>query len=217
MRRSIKQIIWRILNTLGVGPYAQLYVKSYLKEMGWDKSFISKLPVDAQGQPIPWYTYAAIHFLESRLQSHFEIFEFGCGYSTLWYARKVKQITSVENDLYWLQKIEKMKLHNMNLIHKSFMEGKPDYANSILELQETYHLVIVDGQDRVHCIHNASQALKPEGVIVLDNSERDEYREGIQYLINKGFKKIDFIGMIPCTSLASCTTFFYRENNCLNI
>lgn len=217
MGRSIKQFVWKILNTFSIGPYVQLYLKSYLNEIGWNRSFTSKLPIDAKGLPIPWYSYAAIHFLENRLQPHFEVFEFGCGHSTLWYANKVKHVTSVENDLQWFQRIQKLKQNNITLIHKPFTEGNPDYANTIFETGQRYHLIIVDGQDRAVCLQNAISALTPDGVIVLDNSERAEYQEGILFLLNKGFKRIDFYGMVPCTSLATCTTFFYRENNCLNI
>lgn len=86
-----------------------------------------------------------------------------------------------------------------------------------LTLNKKYHIIIIDGRDRVNCIKNSIKCLKPEGVIVLDDSERTQYLEGIRFLLNEGFKKIDFWGISPGLSYKKSTTIFYTENNCLGI
>lgn len=52
----------------------------------------------------------------------------------------------------------------------------------------------------------------------MDDAERKEYQEGIEILINAGFKRLDFSGLAPSISYCGkLTTIFYRENNILNI
>lgn len=41
--------------------------RGYLRSSGWFKSIVEQAPVDGQGRPLPWLTYAAIHFLENRV------------------------------------------------------------------------------------------------------------------------------------------------------
>jgi len=72
---------------------------------GWARSHQEGVPIDDNGNPLPWFTYEAIELLESAEKSLWEIFEYGCGFSTLWWSPRVKHVTSVEHDLNWYQKI----------------------------------------------------------------------------------------------------------------
>lgn len=92
-----------------------------------------------------------------------------------------------------------------------------DYCKYAQKTGKLYDLIIVDGRDRVNCCINSLPALKPNGVLVLDDSERERYNEGRNFLINKGFKKIDFWGTAPTINYLKCTTIFYRDGNCLDI
>lgn len=79
------------------------------------------------------------------------------------------------------------------------------------------NLTVIDGRDRINCIKCSVDSLAEDGVIIFDNSDLPKYQEGINYLIDIGFKKIDFIGISPVTPHNNCTSVFYRYNNCLNI
>src|SRR5688572_22901839 len=67
-----------------------------LREQGWLRSYRERRPVTQGGEPIPWYTYSAIDFLAERLPPDATVFEFGAGHSTLWYARRVARVVSVD-------------------------------------------------------------------------------------------------------------------------
>ncbi len=89
-------------------------------------------------------------------------------------------------------------------------------------MDHKFDIVIVDSVDRVSCIKVSIEMLKDSGVIILDNSEVKEYSEGILFLLNSGFRKIDFVGIFPgCNgswpNKINTTTLFYRDNNCFNI
>ncbi len=57
---------------------------SHLHASGWFKSALSGMPQDVHGEPLPWYTYAAIAFLAPRVSQNWCVFEYGSGQSTLW-------------------------------------------------------------------------------------------------------------------------------------
>jgi len=75
----------------------------------------------------------------------------------------------------------------------------------------------VDGRQRVNCARFAVDFLTNDGVLILDNSERENYQEIKTLLKDKGFRWIDFYGMAPIVSHETCTTIFYRDTNCLGI
>lgn len=188
----------------------------FLKPSGWMESKLKRMPVDGKGQPIPWLTYPAIHFLQERLNKDHCIFEFGSGNSTLWLAERSKQIVSIEYDADYFDLLApKLK----EFVHIEYLQARPgmDYYQQLNKRSEKFDVVIIDGRERVLCALNCLGALSEQGVVVFDNSERERYREGIDFLKAQGFKHIDFRGLPPGSVRQSQTTVFYRSLNCLGI
>ena len=190
--------------------------KGYLNDVGWFKSFDSKSPVDGEENPIPWVTYSFIDFIKERLKKQHTIFEFGSGNSTYFYAKYAGIVVSVEHDKEWYDKIVKTKPENAELIYCELVRDG-DYCRVPIKLEETFDIIIVDGRDRVNCCKQAVKAVSANGVIVLDDSEREVYREGVNFLINKGFKELSFTGISPGLFYRKATSVFYRPDNCLSI
>ena len=190
--------------------------KGYLWDIGWFKCFDTKAPVDGDGDPIPWVTYSFIDFIKDRLKKHHTIFEFGSGNSTYFYAKYAGIVVSVEHDKEWFDKIVSTKPENAELIYCELVRDG-DYCRVPLKLEENFDIIIVDGRDRVNCCKQAVNSVSEKGVIVLDDSERPDYREGISFLINKGFKEMAFTGISPGLFYRKATSVFYRPDNCLNI
>ena len=173
-------------------------------------------PVDEVGTEIPWMNYPVIKFLGSRLRKDFQLFEYGSGYSTLFYARLVHRVTSVECDEEWFRTVRTIAPGNVSLFfEQEDINGK--YCRVITWTGQKYDVVIVDGRDRVNCIRQSIEALAAKGVILLDDSQRESYREGIAYAKEKGFRALDFEGLKPTWDEASRTTILYRHDNCLDI
>ncbi|HAY39752.1 MAG TPA: FkbM family methyltransferase, partial [Desulfobacteraceae bacterium] len=83
--------------------------------------------------------------------------------------------------------------------------------------KDIFNIIVIDGRDRVNCAKNSLKALKGDGVIIWDNSEREYYQEGYSYLIQNGFRRLDFEGLGPIGIREWCTSIFYRDNNCFEI
>lgn len=190
--------------------------EGYLHDIGWVQSIKTESVVDIAGQPIPWITYPAIAFLSGRLNKDLELFEFGSGNSTLYYAERVALVKSVENDQFWYEKIKTTMPANSELFYSELVYGGA-YCTYAAKTNRLYDIIVVDGRDRVNCCKNSIASLKPGGVVILDDAERSAYHEGVGFMLKNGFKKIDFWGMAPLVNYQKCTTLFYRDGNCFAI
>ena len=215
--RIIKELIWKFLTVLKIAGVLQIMWKGkYLDSKGWFRSFYNKQSVDKNGNPIPWCSYPFIAFIQERLSKEMDVFEFGCGNSTHWYASKVRSIKSVEHDLKWIEMLRQQLPTNASVVYKELVRNG-DYSREVMLDQLKYHVIIIDGRDRENCVKNSISCLTADGVIVFDNSQLLEYRNAIDFLKDQGFKRIDFYGLLPIVAHENCTTIFYRSNNCLGI
>jgi hypothetical protein len=188
----------------------------YLLEVGWFNSFKSHKSVDNNGKPIPWFSYPFIDFLTPRLSKEITVFEFGSGNSTLFFAERVKKVISIEHNKAWYQIVNKSKPNNVDLMLTKSDSSK-DYLDAIKNMNVVADVIIVDGLHRIDCLQVGVEKLSDKGVIVLDDSERNEYKPGIDFVLQKGFKSLEFWGIAPTVLFKKCTTVFYRSNNCLEI
>lgn len=189
---------------------------SFLHRVGWFASVRGGTAADLKGNPLPWMTYAAISFLESRITARMDVFEYSCGNSTLWWAARVNSITSCEHDAYWFGRIAKLPVCNIHLHHIKLEYGGA-YSKKIMEYNNQFDIVVIDGRDRVNCAKNCLPALKDNGVVIWDNSDRENYDEGYKFLLQNGFRRLDFAGIGPVNADGWCTSIFYRSNNCFEL
>jgi len=134
----------------------------------------------------PWLTTGAIEFLETYIDKDKNILEFGAGNSTIWFASRTDHIITIEHDPEWYQKIKEKVKTEIRLLPRPYAyvcDGFPD---------EHFDFVLVDGRDRVKCIERIHPKIKHGGILMLDNSEREEYQSGLQIL--KEWKMTDAPG-----------------------
>lgn len=212
--KLVRSIANRILSALGVAEIIGLS-RFALKEYGWIVSARTGTSVDAGGKPLPWITYPAIDILAARVNSNLRIFEYGCGNSTLWWAERAGIVRSVEHDRNWFDKMQLRLPENAEL---EFVPLECGGAYSRTSLGKGPHdIIVVDGRDRVNCIRSSIAALSDAGVIVLDNSDREEYQEGIRLLADRGFRQLPLRGLAPMLYSVSETSIFYRPDNVLDL
>lgn len=190
--------------------------QKYLTRSGWLESRFRGVSIDGNKQPIPWFTYPSVSFLSSRMKKDFRLFEFGSGNSTLWFAQRVKSIVSVENDAGYYDYM-KDRINACGNVDYRYAEIGVNYNQQILEFENEFDIIVIDGRERVKCCINSFKALKKDGVIIWDNSDRQEYAEGYELLKQNNFKQIEFKGHGPITHEEWCTTIYYRDENCLGI
>ncbi len=188
----------------------------YLNEVGWFESFLTLQSIDKNRNPIPWFSYPFIDFLLPRLTKNIILFEFGSGNSTLFFASKVKDVISIEHNKEWYQIVNSTKPSNVKLVQTE-SDSVNDYLEFFNKLKEKIDVIIVDGLHRNECLVNSINKLSENGVIILDDSERSEYQNGIDFILGNGFKSLEFWGIAPTVLFKKCTRLFYKSNNCLQV
>lgn len=188
----------------------------YLRECGWFESAYQGLPVDSKGEALPWFTYSAIDFLAPRITPDMVVFEYGSGNSTLWWSPRVKKVVSCEHKRVWYERLINRKPDNVDVLHFELRPGG-DYCRAVAQFENAFHIVVIDGRDRVNCALNCLSALNPDGVVVWDDTHREKYTDGIRAFSKSGFKELEFTGLAPIGWRGSRTSIFYRKENCLGI
>ena len=191
-------------------------IQSYLTGRGWMRSVSRGIPVTDGDEPIPWYTYPFIDFVGQRVRPDMRVFEYGSGNSTLWWSQRVAGVDACEHDREWLDRFSESVPPNVDYHYSELVRGG-EYSKRILSFTDTFDCIVIDGRDRVNCAKNALQALKDNGVIIWDNSDRSSYEEGYDYLRKHGFRRIDFWGLGPINDSEWCTSLFYRKDNCFEV
>ena len=189
---------------------------SYLYSTGWMQSLEKQKLMDGNGSPIPWMNFPVVKFLEEKLTRDLNLFEYGSGYSTCFYADKVKSVVSVEHDEKWLKVIQSEVPENVQFIFRE-KDIDGDYCRAIGSTGDRYDVVIVDGRDRRNCLKQSITALSPGGVILLDDTQREGFQELIDFAIQNGFKTLNMEGLKALSTEIERTTILYREGNCLGI
>lgn len=216
IKDKIKTIIELIKEPATLSALLSLKHSGYLVDIGWFNAFNTGASIGKNNEPIPWLTYPFLDFISPRLKKEFDIFEFGSGNSTLYFAPRVNSITSVEHNKFWFDKLKTLIPSNAKIIFKEFYEDG-NYSRSILNSDVNYNIIIIDGEDRVNCVKYSIKCLKNNGVIILDDSDRPEYKEAIELMIAEGFLYLDFWGISPGYLNRKATSVFYKTSNCLGI
>jgi predicted O-methyltransferase YrrM len=122
---------------------------------------------------VPWLGYRAIRYLDGLLQADWQMIEFGSGMSTVWFAKRVNHVYSIEDYAPWYEKVKVIfdKFGVNNVTYKLLTES--DYANADFVSDQSMDFVLVDGSQRDACMRTALKKIKPGGWIYLDNADQE--------------------------------------------
>lgn len=152
---------------------------------GWRRWAASLLaihqPVRMIALDCPWWNVRATARIEKFLAARpgARVFEYGAGASTAWLALRASEVISVEHHSGWHTALGKLIADhaNVTLWHRD-LEGD-GYVGAIRDAGGQFDLIVVDGRRRVECLAAAQPFLKPDGLILFDDTGRRRYRRGI--------------------------------------
>lgn len=166
----------------------------------WLRSLFAIHDIDAMvALDVPWWSYDAIDAVEAFLADRpkARVFEYGSGASTVWAARRAARVISVEHDAGWHPIVARRlaEYDNADLVliapdtevDAGYLSQKPgskgqsfrNYVTAIERQDGPFDLIVIDGRARVACLGQALGHLAPGGMIVFDNSGREEYRAAL--------------------------------------
>ena len=151
------------------GHWTPTYVRDRLRTLLYERS----------DPYAPWLTREANEILACLLRSSDAGLEFGSGRSTRWFASRVRQLTSVEHDEGWYEKVKQTLrangIENVDYRLRARDRGEAGAADSgypkVAEEFEPQSLdfCLVDGLYRDFCAFNVLDKLRPGGFLVIDN------------------------------------------------
>ncbi len=196
--------------------YSQRFLKFitlWQDEFAYEKTLDRQVCFDRDGNPIPWYTYPAIEYLSQFDYSDKNVFEYGSGFSSLFWARRARQVISLEDNQVWFKKWQNEMKSNLIIRLETDLTA---YVNSIFESGNKYDVIAIDGKWRSECAQAAVKALKNGGFIILDDSDRVnnsvEYVDAVQTLKKHHLLQIDFYGFSPMDNFTKATSVFFSRD-----
>lgn len=177
------------------------------EKYGYQNTKKLQKPVDANCEPIPWFTYPAIEYLAQLDLSNKSIFEWGSGNSSLFWAERCKQIISVESDNEWY----KYCLQNLLPNQKVLFREEENFAEAIDESNSKFDLIVIDSVRRGECAQKAINFLNKGGLIILDNS--DWHPNTSAFLRDDcNLLEVDMHGFGPINAYSWTTSLYFHRD-----
>jgi predicted O-methyltransferase YrrM len=134
----------------------------------------------------PWLPYPVLRRLRTLLDPGWTVLEFGSGGSTIWLARRVRRVVSIEHDPPWFdwvqQEVSRRRLDNVD---QRLCTDSDTYVAVSGYPPGVFDLTIVDGHWRDRAAQKALVATRAGGWIYLDNSDVTEpgHRAAVRTLL----------------------------------
>jgi len=207
----LKRIIKRGLGLiLGRGGHVSLRNSLILgKKYGQYQSAKEWSCINAEGLPIPWYTYPTIEYLNNLKLDGISVLEYGSGNSSLYYLRRGAKVVSIENDREWYEKIKgENKDDSFQYV---FANSDSDYIQR-KEINSA-DIIVIDGSYRPECaeyvIKNILDGNSNPSIIIFDNS--DWFPKTINKLDDKiEWVRVDFCGFGPINGYTWVTSIYFN-------
>lgn len=175
MHGTVPQKIGRVVGNLLTHP-------QYIPRCVNHNLLNGRTPLDLE---IPWFSYAAIDFLDGFVRPSMSVCEYGSGGSTLFFSQRAKSVLSIEDNAKWYELVSRrlqekavsnvtLKLHPFDFKNPLGFE-RSDYLNAMPE--QKFDIIVVDGSEewtqvRPVCFQKAEEHVKEGGIIVVDDSWR---------------------------------------------
>lgn len=188
MLQAAKRLYSSTLQAIAAIPALEAFAHRAREDdaYGWRRWTASLLaihqPVRMIALDFPWWNVAATRkvaeFLAARADAR--VFEYGSGASTAWLSKRASEVISVEHHAGWHEALGKLIADraNVRLWHRDLAGDA--YVHAIAEAGGQFDLIVVDGRRRVECLNAALPYLKPDGIVLFDDSGRRRYRAGIK-------------------------------------
>jgi hypothetical protein len=183
---------------------------------------------------VPWITFGAYRHLSPTLPLRARVFEYGSGGSTLFFLDRGHEVTTVEHDADWLDRVRSQVTRHApwSAHHEPPLPVDSDDDDCVSEFRGYaglsfrhyvhvldhfapghFDVVMVDGRARAACLAVASRLVAPDGTIILDNSERPRYAAAVALLQQNGWRPSDFHGPGPYVMTEFWNTTVFRRHD----
>lgn len=177
------------------------------------RSWVRELRRPTPMSRLPWLPFVVIEELDRSLTPASRVFEYGGGGSTMWFSERIGEVVTVEHDREWFDVlVRSVGTHpSCTLIYHSANDDYQAYVDSIKQFpDEHFDIVLVDGRERVRCHQAAMAKVRPGGLLVLDNSDRERYSP--TFAAAAAWPHRTLSGLAPFAAIPGTTTIWQRPS-----
>jgi len=189
-------------------------------------------------KPSLWMTFDALREVRRRLKPGMRVFEYGSGGSTLFWLAHGATVVSIEHDPEWYNRVRERIAGAVGIDYRLVLPeahaglaphndpGDPEaylsddirysgkhfrtYVSQISTFADGYFdIVLVDGRARTSCMVEAAPKVRPGGMLVLDNADREYYLRNIRSNLEPFVCK-RYYGAGPCNAHLWRTDIYAR-------
>jgi len=211
----MKQVISNVLGERAALAYGHAYenclalawIATHPRELAQHPEWLRQRTAATIALRAPWWPYDAVAWVAANLPPTPRAFEFGSGGSTLWLEDFGADVTSVEDNAHWHKQLAGALGPGTRLLfHPPQQSGVvsdgfgPDFFDSYAaeidgEPDASLDLVIVDGRARIQCARRAMTKVKPDGLLLFDDTNFAEFRPAVSLF--QGWERHVFAGLKP--------------------
>ena len=178
---------------------------------GHFRSSLLGVAVERHGEPITWYTYSAVWFLQQKNFSGKATLEFGAGQSTKWWAQRADKVVAFERNQRWYQHLKSVLPENVELYFD--LKGDMSGFENVMRGRR-FDVIVIDGQWREGCAEAVPGLLAPAGALIIDDSEgygSQDRKSIVDPFRDLGFSRVDFYGFAPAVLRPRCTSLLFHQ------
>lgn len=145
---------------------------------------------------LPWLPFRLIDELAARVDATSRVFEYGGGGSTLWFLERGATVVTVEHHPGWAAELRRrITSDRWTLVERSSDDAFAAYVGAIEEHpDDSFDVVVVDGRERARCLTAAMPKVRPGGLLIVDDIDRERYRAAIDAT---GWPVREVVGFAP--------------------
>lgn len=136
------------------------------------------------GLILPWYTLPCLQWLKSQDTKGWVVFEYGCGYSTIWWRLNCIHVISIESNPEWAKAMhanlkEEMEGYVKSIEFYTTPSGRLVNPELIIEgWPENFpDCIVVDGLWRLECVDFSRDHLRDGGYLIFDNYNQEGFED----------------------------------------
>jgi hypothetical protein len=119
---------------------------------------------------LPWYTLPALQWLLSQNVKKWDVFEYGSGYSTIWWRTNCECVNSVDHNEDWAN-----AMGAFICVKKADYIMLVDLIDKRISNKRAFDCVVVDGEWRDDCVKYAKEHVLPGGYMIIDNYGQTDF------------------------------------------
>jgi hypothetical protein len=160
---------------------------------------------------LPWLPFRLIDLLDERLEPGMRVFEYGGGGSTLWFLNHDPELVTDEHDADWARTLgETTSGASWKLLVHPLDDGGAAYVGAIDDYPDGhFDLIVVDGRYRARCVVASLAKVRPGGMLVVDDVDRERYAAALEAV---AWPRTDIIGFAPAKPSLSYTSVLVRPD-----